>query len=151
MGFANARSVRITFEKMQRAASVRQHEEKRLSSTLPPNFSTILTLIDLIGHPIDLSTSPLIMELMAMTGLDDVKKSVQSLLRMTAKNYESEIKGDITSDVPLHRMFLGNPGTGKTSIAKQYGKILVQLGYLTNGEVILVGASKLVGHYIGST
>ena len=48
VGFANARSVRITFEKMQRAASVRQHEEKRLTSTLPPNFSTTLTLIDLI-------------------------------------------------------------------------------------------------------
>jgi hypothetical protein len=157
VGFANARSVRTTFEKMQQAASVRQHEEKRLqssnplASTLPPNFNTTLTLIDLIGHPVDLSTSPSVMELMSMTGLDDVKKSVQSLLRMTAKNYESEMKGGITTDVSLHRMFLGNPGTGKTSIAKLYGKILVELGYLTNGEVILMGASTLIGGHVGET
>lgn len=151
VGLANARSVRITFEKMQNAASVRQHEVKSLTSNLPPNFCTTLTLIDLIGHPVDFSTSPLVMELMAMTGLDDVKKSVQSLLRMTAKNYESEIKGGITSDVSLHRMFLGNPGTGKTSIAKLYGKILVELGYLTDGEVILLGASKLIGGHVGTT
>jgi hypothetical protein len=36
-------------------------------------------------------------------------------------------------------------GTGKTTIAKLFGRILVELGYLTNGEVIVVGASKLVG------
>ena len=151
LGFANARSVRITFEQMQRAASIRQQQEKKVKSNLPPNFSTPLTLIDLIGHPFDLSTSPLVKDLMAMTGLDDVKKSVLSLLKMTAKNYESELSGGVTSDVPLHRMFLGNPGTGKTSIARVYGKILLELGYLTNGEVIVVGASKLVGQYIGST
>ena len=151
LGFASARSVRITFEQMQRAASTRQQQEKKVKSNLPPNFSTTLTLTDLIGHPFDLSTSPLVKELMAMTGLDDVKKSVFSLLKMTAKNYESELSGGVTSDVPLHRLFLGNPGTGKTSIAKVYGKILVELGYLTNGEVIVVGASKLVGQYVGST
>ena len=151
VGFANARSVRITFEKMQRAASTRQQQEKKVKSSLPPNSSTTLTLIDLIGHPFDMSTSPLVKDLMAMTGLDDVKKSVLSLLKMTSKNYESELSGGITSDVPLHRMFLGNPGTGKTSIAKIYGKILAELGYLTNGEVIVVGASKLVGAAVGST
>ena len=150
-GFANARSVRILFERMQRSASTRQQQEKKIKSCLPPHFSTTITLIDLIGHPLNLSTSPLVMELMAMTGLDDVKKSVHSLLKLTAKNYESELRGGVTSDVPLHRMFLGNPGTGKTSIAKLYGKILVELGYLTNGEVIVVGASKLVGAVVGAT
>jgi hypothetical protein len=42
-------------------------------------------------------------------------------------------------------------GTGKTTIARLFGRILVELGYLTNGEVIVVGASKLVGGVMGAT
>jgi hypothetical protein len=91
VGFANARSVRVMFESMQRAASLRQKQEKRVLGWAPPDpnyHSMTLTLIDLIGHPVDLSTSPLVQELMAMTGLADVKKSVRALLEMTVTNYE---------------------------------------------------------------
>jgi hypothetical protein len=154
VGFANARSVRVMFESMQRAASLRQKQEKRALGWVPPDpnyHSMTLTLIDLIGHPVDLSTSPLVRELMAMTGLADVKKSVRALLEMTVTNYESELRGEEVLDVSLHRMFLGNPGTGKTTVAGLYGRILVSLGYLTNGEVIVVGASKLMGAAVGTT
>ena len=153
-GFANARSVRVMFERMQLAASKRQKQETRASEhgwVPPEHHSTTLTLIDLIGHPVDLSTSPLVQELMAMTGLADVKKSVRALLEITVTNYESELRGEEVLDVSLHRMFLGNPGTGKTTIAGLYGRILVSLGYLTNGEVIVVGASKLMGAHVGTT
>lgn len=153
-GFANARSVRVMVEQSMRAASVRQKQEqleRHRSSSLSPTHSITLTLQDIIGKPFNLEESPLVQELMSMVGLDDVKASVMGLLKMAIENYNSEMKGDKVLDISLHRMFLGNPGTGKTTIAKVYGKILKAIGYLSNGEVVLVGASKLVGQYVGST
>jgi ATPase family associated with various cellular activities (AAA) len=155
VGFANARSVRVMFESMQHAASLRQKQEQRAPGWVPldPEYhSMTLTLIDLIGHhPVHLYASPLVKELMAMTGLVDVKKSVRALIEITVTNYESELRGEEMLDVSLHRMFLGNPGTGKTTVAGLYGRILVSLGYLTNGEVEVVGASKLMGAAVGTT
>jgi SpoVK/Ycf46/Vps4 family AAA+-type ATPase len=53
--------------------------------------------------------------------------------------------------VALNRLFLGNPGTGKTSIAKIYGKILKELKYLTDGSVESKVASDFVGSEVGGS
>ena len=114
-GFANARSVRVLVEKAMSSASKRQQleqiEAKASRRTLPPDHETTLTLPDVIGSPVDPSSSPLIKELMAMTGLQDVKNSVKGLLQIAIDNYKSELKGEGVLDISLHRMFLGNPGT----------------------------------------
>lgn len=150
-GFGNARAVRALVEKAQRAASKRQKQEQLTGQVLSSTHNRTMTLIDVIGPPIDVSRSPIVAELMGMTGLSDVKKAVMGLLQMSIENYQSELRGEAVLDISLHRMFLGNPGTGKTSIARVFGRILVELGYLTNGEVIVVGASKLVGGVVGAT
>lgn len=151
-GFANARAVRVLFEKMQKAASIRQKKESQSSrERLPLKHSTTLTLIDLIGAPIDFSNSPMIHSLMELTGLEDVKDSIRALMKVIDMNYQSELRGEKLIDITLHRMFLGNPGTGKTTVAKLYGEILVTMGFLSNGEVIVTGASKLIGGVVGST
>jgi SpoVK/Ycf46/Vps4 family AAA+-type ATPase len=104
-----------------------------------------------LGKPADLSSSSIVKELLDMIGLDDVKQSVLSLHQMSMDNYNSELCGEGVLDISLHRMFIGNPGTGKTTIAKLYGRILAEMGYLSNGEVIVVGASKLTGSAVGAT
>ena len=48
-------------------------------------------------------------------------------------------------------IFTGNPGTGKTTVAKMVGKIYHALGQLSTGEVIVTGRSQLVGRFIGET
>lgn len=51
-------------------------------------------------------------------------------------NYVRELDENPLVEYSLNRVFLGNPGTGKTSIAKLYGQILVDIGLLSNGEVM---------------
>jgi Holliday junction resolvasome RuvABC ATP-dependent DNA helicase subunit len=99
----------------------------------------------------DLVSSALFKELDDMLGLDEVKNSIRSLAQLAIANIESEEAGEKVMDICLHRIFLGNPGTGKTTVAKLYGRLLAELGYLSNGEVVVVGASKLTGDVVGAT
>jgi len=108
-------------------------------------------LRDARREPLDPANSPLFVELNGMIGLKAVKESVVRLARLAEENWKSEEAGEDVIDIVLHRVFLGNPGTGKTSIAKVYGRLLKEMGYLSNGDVIVVGASKLTGDVIGSS
>jgi len=54
-------------------------------------------------------------------------------------------------DVSLHQLFMGKPGTGKTRVAEIYGRLLKELGILSDGAVVVVGASKLIGDAVGAT
>lgn len=154
-GFANARSVRVMVDQAMRNASRRQKKEQleaiAKQQELPPSHSTTLTLPDIIGLPIDFHKSPLVQNFMKMEGLDDVKSSICGLVELSNENYKSELRGEAVVDICLHRMFLGNPGTGKTTTAKLYGQLLNEMGYLSNGEVIIKGASEFVGEAVGTT
>jgi hypothetical protein len=109
-GFGNARAVRVMVEQAQRAASKRQKQEQLTGQALFSTHGITMTLIDVIGPRIDITRSPLVAELMSMTGLNDVKKAVMGLLQMSVENYQSELRGEAVLDISLHRMFLGNPG-----------------------------------------
>lgn len=69
-----------------------------------------------------------------MIGLQSVKDTVQALLDSIQYNYQRELDEKPLMDFSLNRVFLGSPGTGKTSVAKLYGQILVHIGLLSNGE-----------------
>jgi len=79
-----------------------------------------------------------------------VKAAAVALVRLTQDNFRREEAGRPVQDISLHRLFLGNPGTGKTTVAQIYGRLLKELGLLSNGDVHLVGASALFGDVVGS-
>ena len=108
--------------------------------------------------PLDLlpnSTSELedsIRELNEMVGLDDIKKSITTMANQSRFFIERSKAGFHTSNkAAQHAIFTGNPGTGKTTVARILGKIYHSIGLLSKGDVICADRTRLVGRYIGET
>ena len=89
--------------------------------------------------------------LQKLEGLADIKRQVEDLIKMTADNYQRELRDERPNGVILNAVFVGNPGTGKTTVAKLYGQILCELGLLSKGDLISKTASDFKGDVVGSS
>ncbi len=90
-------------------------------------------------------------ELDALVGLEEVKRDVDSLVNLVKVRNLRKERGLKCPDMSFHLVFSGNPGTGKTTVARIVGKIYSALGILSKGQLIEVDRSGLVAGYVGQT
>lgn len=142
-GFGNARDVQVIFARVWGRQARRIAEARKRGEVVDDFF---MTGEDIIGPEPSkaMKESEAWKKLQSLIGLQSVKDSVVSLFNLIDENYRRELMEKEPMNVSLNRVFLGSPGTGKTTVAKLYGKVLADLGLLSNGEgtQILLAASR---------
>jgi SpoVK/Ycf46/Vps4 family AAA+-type ATPase len=90
-------------------------------------------------------------ELGALVGLDGVKREVETLVRLHQMSERRAKAGLPSPPLSRHLVFTGAPGTGKTTVARLYGRILTALGVLKSGQLVEVARPDLVASVVGGT
>lgn len=97
------------------------------------------------------SVDDLLNNLDSLVGLAGVKREVNSLVNLLKINSLREERGLKVPNVSKHLVFLGNPGTGKTTVARLLAKIYQKLGLLEKGQLVEVDRANLVAGHVGQT
>ncbi|NWQ40406.1 stage V sporulation protein K [Bacillus sp. EB106-08-02-XG196] len=90
-------------------------------------------------------------ELGALVGMEEMKRMIKEIYAWIFVNKKREEVGMKARKQALHMMFKGNPGTGKTTVARLIGKLFLKMNVLTKGHLIEAERADLVGEYIGHT
>jgi SpoVK/Ycf46/Vps4 family AAA+-type ATPase len=93
----------------------------------------------------------LLAQLDALIGLEGVKREVATLVRLHQMAKRRALAGLPAPPLSRHLVFTGAPGTGKTTVARLYGRILAELGVLPSGQLVEVGRPDLVASIVGGT
>lgn len=145
-GFTNAWLVQTLFDEsvipamFNRLKGIKKPTKKQLETVLPVDIPTV-------GE----QTDDAMAELDELIGLGKIKTKVKDFL-YSIKLARRRMEVGLPTDMPrLHMAFLGNPGTGKTTVAEIIGKVFASWGILSGGRVIRTEKSQMVGQYIGET
>lgn len=94
---------------------------------------------------------PALQRLNELIGIENVKEEVESFIAVAELNRRRIDKDLESTPLSLHSLFLGNPGTGKTSVARLIGELLFEIEVVSTDNFVEVSRSDLVGTHIGQT
>lgn len=146
--FANGRTIRNLFDKTlqnmsSRLASLPNRDEEMLSTILGEDIPH--------SESKKLSVQEIFSELNSLIGMDTVKESVKELYDTIQANKKMEETGIETDRPSVHIVLTGNPGTGKTTVARLLGKLFYSIQLLPSDKVVEVDKSGMIGQYLGET
>jgi len=148
--FANARAVRNLFD------TIKINMDSRISKvpaeSLTKELLTTITAEDIPhAEKVELTPEAVFAELNELIGMEKVKAAVRELYDTIKINREMEKIGQKPKKPEIHIALTGNPGTGKTTVARILGKLFCSIGLLSSDKVIETDRSKIVAKYVGHT
>lgn len=111
-------------------------ESKPLPKEIPPEHTALKDIEEELG---------------ALVGMEEMKRMIKEIYAWIYVNKKREESGLKAGKQALHMMFKGNPGTGKTTVARLIGKLFQKMNVLSKGHLIEAERADLVGEYIGHT
>lgn len=150
--FANGRSVRNFFESL----ITKQAGRIATSGIVTKEALSTITKEDIEGcvgkvEDEECTLDGVLNDLKELIGLEMVKEEISELLYIVQNRQRRKAQGLKVPDMSHHLVFMGNPGTGKTTVARMVAKIYKCLGLLSKGQMIETDRSGLVAGYVGQT
>lgn len=150
LNFGNGREVRNYFEN-----TVIAHQAHRIAMMKEPSKEELscIKYSDFNFDQQDVRTeiTEALKELSQMVGLKRVKEEVNTLLSLAQNRKQREENGYAAEAINMHMAFLGNPGNGKTTVARIMAKLLYNMGFIGEDKIVEVSSPDLIAGYTGQT
>lgn len=150
LNFGNGREVRNYFEN-----TVIAHQAHRIAMMKEPSKEELscIKYSDFNFDQQDVRTeiTEALNELSQMVGLKRVKEEVNTLLSLAQNRKQREENGYAAETINMHMVFQGNPGNGKTTVARIMSKLLYNMGFIAEDKIVEVSSPDLIAGYTGQT